>query len=66
MQACGLKSLMSYFNVKTCYMRRECDNKEGDLNRAHPIHRVLGYKRGSDITDVRVYVYNRMYYEVNQ
>ena len=30
-------------------MRRKCDNKEGDLNRAHPCPRVLGIKRGSDI-----------------
>ena len=25
------------------------DNKEGDLDRAHPLLRVSGYKRGSDI-----------------
>ena len=32
-------------------MRGKCENKEGDLNCAHPVPRVLGYKRGSDITE---------------
>ena len=37
-----------------------CDNKKGDLNSAHMFCRVLGYKRGSDITKddiakIRVY-----------
>jgi hypothetical protein len=31
-------------------MRRKCDKKEG----AHPFPRVLGYKRGNDITEVQV------------
>ena len=31
-------------------MRGECDNKEGDSNRAHPFPRVSRYKRGRDIT----------------
>jgi hypothetical protein len=26
-------------------MRRKCDNKEEDLNQAHPFPRVLGYMR---------------------
>jgi hypothetical protein len=39
----------------------KCDNKEGDVNGAHPFPRVLGYLRGSDITEgditeVRVYM----------
>ena len=29
---------------------RECGSKEGDLHQTHPFPRVLGYKRGSDIT----------------
>ena len=37
-------------------MRGKCDNKEGDVNLARPFPRVLGYKRGSDITEVRVYL----------
>ena len=42
-------------------MRRKCDNNEGNLNLAHPRPRVLGYKRGNDITEgditeVRVYI----------
>jgi hypothetical protein len=37
------------------------ENKEGDLNSAHLLSRVLGYKRRNDIeegkiTDVRVYL----------
>ena len=41
-------------------MGRKCDNKEGDLNWAHPFPRNSYYKKGSDITkgvitDVRVY-----------
>ena len=36
-------------------MRGKCDDKEGDLNNAHPFPRVSGYKRGSDIMEVRVY-----------
>jgi hypothetical protein len=30
-------------------MEKKCDNKEGNLNRAHPYPRVLGYKRRNDI-----------------
>jgi hypothetical protein len=30
---------------------RECDNKEGGLNWEHPLHRVLGYKRRSDVEE---------------
>ena len=41
-------------------MRGKCDNKEGYSNQAQIFPRVLGYKKGSDITksnitDVRVY-----------
>ena len=35
-------------------MGRKCDNKEGYLNRAHPFPRILGYKRGNDITEVDI------------
>ena len=35
---------------KSVISERKCDNKEGDLNRAHPFSRVRRYKRGSDIT----------------
>ena len=38
------------------YMGGKCANKEGHLNWAHPFHMVLGLKRGSDITEVRVYL----------
>ena len=33
------------------YTRGKCENKEGDLNWAHPVPRVSGYKRGSHITE---------------
>jgi hypothetical protein len=29
-------------------------DKEGDLNRAHPVPRVSGYKRGSGVTEAGV------------
>ena len=35
----------------------KCDNKEGDLNGAHPFPRVMGYKKGSDIMEVRVQLF---------
>ena len=41
---------------KLWYIRGKCDNKEGDLNSAHPFCKVLGYKRGSDITEVKLHV----------
>ena len=50
MQACGLKSLVDYFNVKPMIYERKCDYKERDSNCAHPFPRVSGYKRGSNIT----------------
>ena len=31
-------------------MRGKCDNKERYINLARPFPRVLGYKRGNDIT----------------
>ena len=50
----------------------KCDNKEGGLNWAHPFHRVLKDKRGSNITEVRHYsnfrlinIGNRSTYAVN-
>ena len=36
-------------------MRGKCDIEEGYLNCAQPFTRVSKYKRGSDITEVRVY-----------
>ena len=37
MWVCGLNSSINYFNVKNPrYLRGKCDNKEGDLNWAHP------------------------------
>ena len=36
------------------YMGGKCDNKEGDLNWAHLFRRVLGHKRGSDITEYSI------------
>ena len=44
-------------------MRGKCENKEGDLNWAHPFPRVLGFKRDNDIkegdnTEVRVYLHS--------
>ena len=36
----GLNSLVDYFNVKIWYMEGKCDNKEGDLNWAHPFPRI--------------------------
>ena len=35
-------------------MSGKCDNKEGDLNSAHPFLRVSGCKQGCDIIEVRV------------
>ena len=40
-------------------MRGKCDNKEGDLNWAHPFPKVSGYKseadiKEGDITEIRV------------
>ena len=32
-------------------MGGKCDNKKGDLNWAHPLLRVLGYKRRNDINE---------------
>ena len=37
------------------YMSGQFDNKEEDLSWARPFTRVLEYKRGSNITKVRVY-----------
>jgi hypothetical protein len=39
------------------YMGAKCDNNKGDINRTRVLPRVLGYKRGSDITEGRVYQY---------
>jgi hypothetical protein len=47
-----MNSLVDYFNVKTH------DIREGNIttwNLEHPFPRVSGYKRGSDITEVRVH-----------
>ena len=38
------------------YLRGKRDNKEDDLNYAHPFPRVSWYKKGSDITKAMVYV----------
>ena len=35
---------------------REGDNKEGDMDQEHPFPMVLGYQRGSDIREVKVYL----------
>ena len=32
-------------------MGGECDNKEGDLKWEHPVPRVSGYKRRSDVKE---------------
>ena len=37
-------------------MGGKCDNKEEVLNWAHPLPKVLGYKRKSDIREVKVYI----------
>ena len=42
-------------------MTRNCDNEEGDLNKAYLFPRILGYKRRSDILEggiieVKVYM----------
>ena len=39
---------------KPINMRKKCNNNDGYLYWAHMFPRVLGYKRGSDITKVRV------------
>jgi hypothetical protein len=36
------------------YKREKCDNKEWDLNYEHPLPRVSGYLRVSDITEVDI------------
>ena len=35
-------------------MRGKCDNKERGLSSAHMLPKVLGYKRGSGIAEVKV------------
>lgn len=36
-------------------MREKCDNMEGNSNWVHPFPKVLGYKRGSEITKGDIY-----------
>lgn len=48
-QVCNLEYLKDYSNIKshaTC--EEKCDNKEKDLNWAHPFPRVVGYKKGNN------------------
>ena len=59
---CGLNSLVIYFDVKTHDIWDKKHDNEGDLNWEHPVLRVSGYKRRSDIkevhiTEFRVYKY---------
>ena len=52
-RACGLDCLVDYFNVQTCdvWEGNMSRKKGGDPDRAHLFLRVLGYKRGSDVTE---------------
>lgn len=60
LRACGLISLMDWYNVKTRDIYGgKYDNKERNSNWAHMFPRVLGYKRGEwyykgDITEVKM------------
>ena len=61
MWACGLDSLVVYFNVKNpWYMGGRRDNKEWDLHWENLLPRVSGYKRSdikeANITESRVYL----------
>jgi hypothetical protein len=55
-RACGLNSLVDFFNVNLRYMRGKCDNKEEILNQTHVFPRILGYNRRIDIMEVRVFM----------
>ena len=45
-----------FLSYNMWYMGRKRGNKEGELNKAHLFPRVLRYKRGSDIMEVRLYL----------
>ncbi len=53
-RACGLNSLVVYFNVKTHDIWEGNVTIRRALNWEHPFPRVLGYKRRSDLKEVDI------------